>query len=81
MQSEPLQYQALLKRYAVVGIALNKEGAFTCHSTRTGGVLTMMESGVPMSDIVLSGHWKSEAMPIRYGQQYQASKTGMAKVR
>ncbi|GAC12589.1 tyrosine-type recombinase/integrase [Paraglaciecola chathamensis] len=81
VQAEPMQYQALLKRYDAVGMALDNKGAFTCHSTRTGGVLTMMEAGVPMADIVLSGHWKSEAMPIRYGQQYQASKTGMAKVR
>ncbi|MFT4789233.1 MAG: site-specific recombinase XerD [Paraglaciecola sp.] len=81
VQAEPLQYQALLKRYATIGYSLNTDGVFTCHSTRTGGVLTMMEAGVPMADIVLSGHWKSEAMPIRYGQQFTASKTGMAKVR
>jgi len=30
---------------------------------------------------VLSGNWKSEAMAIRYAKQYQAGKTGMAKVR
>ena len=33
-----------------------------------------------MTEIVLSGNWKSEAMAIRYAQQYQAGKTGMAKV-
>ncbi|WP_254700800.1 tyrosine-type recombinase/integrase [Paraglaciecola mesophila] len=52
VQAEPMQYQALLKRYAAVGMALDKKGAFTCHSTRTGGELTMMEAGVPMADIV-----------------------------
>ncbi|MDU0352530.1 hypothetical protein RS130_00180 [Paraglaciecola aquimarina] len=41
----------------------------------------MMEAGVPIADIVLSGDWKSVTMPVRYGQQYTASKTGMAKVR
>lgn len=81
VQAEPLQYQALLKRYTAIGLTLDTDGVFTCHSTRTGGVLTMMEAGVTMADIVLSGHWKSEAMPIRYGKQYTASKTGMAKIR
>lgn len=81
VQETPMQYQALLKRYEAVGIVLNTEGKFTCHSTRTGGVLTLMEADVPMAEIVLSGNWKSEAMAIRYSQQYQAGTTGMAKVR
>ena len=81
VQKEPMQYQALLKRYEAIGMAINTDGKFTCHSTRTGGVLTLMEADVPMAEIVLSGNWKSEAMAIRYAQQYQAGKTGMAKVR
>lgn len=81
VQKEPMQYQALLKRYEAVGMALGSDGKFTCHSTRTGGVLTLMEADVPMAEIVLSGNWKSEAMAIRYAQQYNAGKSGMAKVR
>jgi integrase len=81
VQKEPMQYQALLKRYEAIGMAINTDGKFTCHSTRTGGVLTLMEADVPMAEIVLSGNWKSEAMAIRYAKQYQAGKTGMAKVR
>lgn len=81
VQNEPMQYQALLRRYEAIGLALNVDGKFTCHSTRTGGVLTLMEADVPMAEIVLSGNWKSEAMAIRYAKQYQAGRTGMAKVR
>ena len=81
VQKEPMQYQALLKRYEAIGMAINTDGKFTCHSTRTGGVLTLMEADVPMAEIVLSGNWKSEAMAIRYAQQYRAGRTGMAKVR
>jgi integrase len=81
VQKESMQYQALLKRYEAVGMALGTDGKFSCHSTRTGGVLTLMEADVPMAEIVLSGNWKSEAMAIRYSQQYSAGKTGMAKVR
>ena len=62
VQKEPMQYQALLRRYEAIGMAINAEGKFTCHSTRTGGVLTLMEADVPMAEIVLSGNWKSEAM-------------------
>lgn len=81
IQEAPMQYQALLKRYEAIGVTLNADGKFTCHSTRTGGVLTMMEADVPMAEIVLSGNWKNETMAIRYAKQYQAGKTGMAKVR
>jgi len=81
VQKDKMKYQALLKRYEAIGVALNADGKFTCHSTRTGGVLTLMEANVPMAEIVLSGNWKSEAMAIRYAKQYQARKTGMAKVR
>ncbi|WP_018984945.1 tyrosine-type recombinase/integrase [Salinimonas chungwhensis] len=81
VQSEPMKYQALLRRYEAVGIALNTEGKFTCHSTRTGGVLTLLSADVPMAEIVLSGNWKSEAMAIRYAKQYRAGTVGMAKVR
>ncbi|QGX63078.1 tyrosine-type recombinase/integrase [Alteromonas mediterranea] len=81
VQEAPMQYQALLKRYEAIGVALNTEGKFTCHSTRTGGVLTLLEADVPMAEIVLSGNWKNETMAIRYAKQYQAGKTGMAKVR
>ena len=81
VQKMPMQYQALLKRYEAVGLVINADGKFTCHSTRTGGVLTLMEADVPIAEIVLSGNWKTETMAIRYAQQYQAGKTGMAKVR
>ena len=81
IQQGPMGYQALLKRYEAIGVALDTEGKFTCHSTRTGGVLTLMETNVPMAEIVLSGNWKNETMVIRYAKQYQAGKTGMAKVR
>lgn len=81
VQKEPMKYQALLRRYEAIGMAINVDGKFTCHSTRTGGVLTLMEADIPMAEIVLSGNWKSEAMAIRYAKQYQAGKTGMAKVR
>lgn len=81
VQKETMRYQTLLKRYEVIGLAINTEGKFTCHSTRTGGALTLMEAVLTMAEIVLSGNWKSEAMAIRYAKQYQAGKTGMAKVR
>ena len=81
VQGENLQYEGLLKRFAKIGLILKQESTLTCHSTRVGGVLTMLENDIPLADIMLSGNWKSQAMPIRYGQQYVASKTGMAKVR
>lgn len=81
VQKAAMQYQALLKRYEAIGMILNSDGKFTCHSTRTGGVLTLVEAGVPMAEIVLSGNWKSEAMAIRYAKQYHVRSTGMAKVR
>lgn len=81
VQAEAMQYQALLRRFESIGEKINSKRKLTCHSTRTGGVLTLLEANVPMSEIILSGNWKSENMAIRYAKQYTASSTGMAKVR
>jgi integrase len=77
VQNGHIKYQALLSRFKTFG----KEGKLSCHSTRVGATLTMMEAEVPLADIIRAGHWKNEAMPIRYGKQFTAAKTGMAKVR
>jgi len=54
---------------------------FSCHSTRIGAVITMVERQVPLAQIIQSGAWKNEAMAIRYSKQYNAATTGMAGVR
>lgn len=53
----------------------------SCHSTRTGAVVTMVENGVDSAAIALAGQWKSPAMPIRYAAQVSVRASGMSKIR
>lgn len=76
----PLSSQSIWNVYRKWG---NRIGIpnLSCHSTRTGAAVTMVEEGVDNAAIALAGHWKSAAMPIRYAAQVSVKASGMAKIR
>lgn len=81
VQKTGMQYHALLARYKHIGALLDTSPLFSCHSTRVGGVVTMFERGVPLGQIQKAGGWTSSAMPMRYGEEFDVTRTGMANVR
>ena len=50
------------------------------HSTRVGATQTMFEQGENMSNIMHAGSWKSQAMPMRYGEKHSLTKSATANV-
>lgn len=50
------------------------------HSTRVGATQTMFEQGEAMSSIMHAGSWKSQAMPMRYGEKHSLTKSATANV-
>jgi integrase len=81
VQDKPITTRTLWGIYKELGALLKDGKQYSCHSTRTGAVIAMLEKNVPILEIIEAGDWKSSAMPARYGKQYNASTTGMAKVR
>ncbi|OFA29698.1 integrase [Glaciecola punicea] len=81
VQSKAISTRTLWGIFKELGATLKDGKQYSCHSTRTGAVISMLESNVPLLEIIESGDWKSSAMPARYGKQFNAATTGMAKVR
>lgn len=81
VQKTGMQYHALLARYKHIGSLLENQQTLSCHSTRVGGVVTMFERGIPLGQIQKAGGWTSSAMPMRYGEEFDVTKSGMANVR
>jgi integrase len=81
VQEKPLSTNSLYKIYRELSTYAGNNKAYSCHSTRIGAVVTLIEKGVDLSEIMLSGDWKSAAMPVHYGKQSKAKKIGMARIR
>jgi site-specific recombinase XerD len=81
VQNKQITTRTLWGIYKDLGSKLNDGKQYSCHSTRTGAVIAMLERNVPLLEIIEAGDWKSSAMPARYGRQFNASAGGMAKVR
>ena len=81
IQKGHISSRSLWDIYKRLGSFVDEDINWSCHSTRTGGVLSMVENNVPMLEIMKHGPWKSSAMPGRYSEQYTVAKTGMGKVR
>ena len=50
------------------------------HSMRVGAALDMVENGIDLVPIMHAGGWKSPGMVLRYTQQIDLAKSGMAKL-
>jgi integrase/recombinase XerD len=50
------------------------------HSMRVGAALDMVENGIDLVPIMHAGGWKSPAMVLRYTQQIDLAKSGMARL-
>lgn len=54
--------------------------AISGHSTRVGATQTMFEQGEAISNIMHAGSWKSQSMPMRYGEKHTLTKSATANV-
>ena len=50
------------------------------HSMRVGAALDMVENGIDLVPIMHAGGWKSPGMVLRYTQQIDLAKSGMARL-
>ena len=50
------------------------------HSMRVGAAVDMAENGIDLVPIMHAGGWKSPSMVVRYTQQIDLLKSGMARL-
>ena len=49
------------------------------HSIRVGATQDMLAINIDLASVMQAGRWKTTVMPMRYGEEVQAAKGGMAR--
>jgi integrase len=70
----------MFKRVAeFVGMTEDEMRQVSGHSIRVGATQDMLALNIDPASVMQSGRWKTTVMPMRYGEQVQAGKGGMAR--
>jgi integrase len=80
---EPLAADAvgvILKRVArYVGFSEKDAEAVSGHSIRVGATQDLLALNIDLGSVMQAGRWKSNRMPMRYGEQIMAARGGIAR--
>ena len=77
----PCSINRMLKNLAcIAGLDAATAGRLSGHSMRVGAALDMVESGIDLVPIMHARGWKSPSMVLRYTQQIDLMKSGMARL-
>jgi integrase/recombinase XerD len=70
----------LFKRVAkFVGMTSDEVKDVSGHSIRVGATQDMLALNIDLASVMQAGRWKTVAMPMRYGEEVQAARGGMAR--
>lgn len=77
----PCAVNRILKGLAQrAGLSIETQQRLSGHSMRVGAALDMAENGIDLVPIMHAGGWKSPSMVLRYTQQIDLLKSGMARL-
>ncbi len=69
------------KRVAeIVGMTEEDMRQVSGHSIRVGETQDILALNIDLASVMQAGRWKTTVMPMRYGEQVQAGRGGMARV-
>ena len=69
-----------VKRVAkFVGMTADEAQDVSGHSIRVGATQDMLALNIDLASVMQAGRWKTTAMPMRYGEEVQAGRGGMAR--
>jgi hypothetical protein len=63
-----------------VGMAEDEMQQASGHSIRVGATQDMLALNIDLASVMQAGRWKTTVMPMRYGEEVQAGRGGMARV-
>ncbi|MDM4770917.1 tyrosine-type recombinase/integrase [Solimonas sp. SE-A11] len=67
----------LLRRAAAAGVVLPR---ISGHSTRVGAAQDLLAADVGLPEVMRQGRWKTARMPVRYAEDLEAERGGMARL-
>jgi integrase len=62
-----------------VGMTTDEAKDVSGHSIRVGATQDMLALNIDLASVMQAGRWKTTAMPMRYGEEVQAGRGGMAR--
>jgi integrase len=62
-----------------VGMTEDERKQVSGHSIRVGATQDMLALNIDLASVMQAGRWKTTAMPMRYGEEVQAGRGGMAR--
>ena len=62
-----------------VGMTSEETKEVSGHSIRVGATQDMLALNIDLASVMQAGRWKTTAMPMRYGEEVQAGRGGMAR--
>jgi integrase len=71
--------QAFKRVAAFVGMTEEEMRAVSGHSIRVGATQDMLALNIDLASVMQAGRWKTTVMPMRYGEEVQAGRGGMAR--
>jgi hypothetical protein len=70
----------ILKRVAgFVGMEPKEVAHVSGHSVRVGATQDLLALNIDLASVMQAGRWKSNRMPMRYGENVLAARGGMAR--
>jgi site-specific recombinase XerD len=64
---------------AFIGMSPNDVSQISGHSIRVGATQDLLALNIDLASVMQAGRWKSNRMPMRYGEQVLAARGGMAR--
>jgi integrase len=62
-----------------VGMTAQEAKEVSGHSIRVGAMQDMLALNIDLASVMQAGRWKTTVMPMRYGEEVQAGRGGMAR--
>jgi hypothetical protein len=62
-----------------VGMTEEEMRQVSGHSIRVGATQDMLALNIDLASVMQTGRWKTTVMPMRYGEEVQAARGGMAR--
>jgi len=71
--------QAFKRVAAWIGMTEEEEAQISGHSIRVGATQDLLALNIDLASVMQAGRWKTNRMPMRYGEHVLAARGGMAR--
>jgi hypothetical protein len=62
-----------------IGMTANELDQISRHSIRVGATQDLLALNIDLASVTPAGRWKTNRMPMRYGEHVMAARGGMAR--